>query len=89
MAANSSPPPIPRRHVLKERERAAAMFLAQGKTVRETARLLSVSEKTIWNYRQKPAVQQMIRITQEEFADMGGGLRCASSPRPSPCCSRS
>lgn len=80
MSEKASPPPIPRTHALKERERTAAMFLAQGKTIRDTARLLGVSEKTIWNYRQKPGVQQLIRLTQEEFADMGGGLAMSVVP---------
>ena len=56
------------------------MLLAQGKTVREVARRLHVSEKTIWNYRQKPAVQKVIRETQIEFSDMGGGLAMTVIP---------
>lgn len=56
------------------------MLLAQGKTVREVARRLHVSEKTVWNYRQKPAVQKVIRDTQIEFSDMGGGLAMTVIP---------
>lgn len=56
------------------------MLLAQGKTVREVARRLHVSEKTVWNYRQKPAVQKVIRETQIEFSDMGGGLAMTVIP---------
>ena len=74
MTGSAKTPPLPRKGYAIERERSAAMLLAQGKTVRDTARLLGVSEKTIWNYRQKPRVQQMIRVTQEEFADMSGGM---------------
>ena len=56
------------------------MLLAQGKTVREVARRLHVSEKTVWNYRQKPEVQKVIRQTQIEFSDMGGGLAMTIIP---------
>ena len=66
--------------ILAERQRQCGVLLAQGKTVREVARRLCVSEKTIWNYRQKPAVQQVIRETQIEFADMGGGLAMSVIP---------
>ena len=73
-------PPIPRVHVLEERMRQCGVLLAQGKTVREVARRLHVSEKTIWNYRQKPAVQKVILETQIEFSDMGGGLAMTVIP---------
>lgn len=73
-------PPIPRVHVLEERMRQCGVLLAQGKTVREVARRLQVSEKTVWNYRQKPAVQKVIRETQIEFSDMGGGLAMTVIP---------
>lgn len=73
-------PPIPRVHVLEERQRQCGVLLAQGKTVREVARRLQVSEKTVWNYRQKPAVQKVIRETQIEFSDMGGGLAMTVIP---------
>lgn len=73
-------PPIPRVHVLEERKRQCGVLLAQGKTVREVAKRLCVSEKTIWNYRQKPEVQRIIRETQTEFADMGGGLAMTIIP---------
>jgi transposase-like protein len=73
-------PPIPRVHVLEERQRQAGILLAQGKTVREVARRLQVSEKTVWNYRQKPAVQKIIQETQIEFSDMGGGLAMTVIP---------
>ena len=73
-------PPIPRVEVLAERKRQAGVLLAQGKTVREVAKRLCVSEKTIWNYRQKPEVQAVIRETQIEYADMGGGLAMTIIP---------
>ena len=72
--------PLPRNAILKERERTAALLLAQGKTNRAVAAKLGVTEKTIWNYRQKPAVQRVIRETQEEFADMSGSMAVTVIP---------
>lgn len=66
--------------MVKERERTAALLLAQGKTIRAVAQKLGVTEKTIWNYRQKPAVQQIIRQTQEEFAEMSGSMAVTVVP---------
>ena len=72
--AKAKTPPIPRIHILEERKRQCGVLLAQGKTVKSVARRLGVTEKTVWNYRQDPAVQKVIRETQVEFEDMGGGM---------------
>ena len=66
--------------MVKERERTAALLLAQGKTNRAVAQKLGVTEKTIWNYRQKPAVQKIIRDTQEEFAELSGSMAVTVVP---------
>lgn len=58
---------------LLERERLAVDQLARGKTIREVARILGVSERTIWNYRNKPRVQRAIfNLQQELMAESGG-----------------
>ena len=80
MSQMSRTPAIPRVAMVKERERTAALLLAQGKTIRAVAQKLGVTEKTIWNYRQKPAVQQIIRQTQEEFAEMSGSMAVTVVP---------
>ena len=72
--------PLPRAVMVKERERTAALLLAQGKTNRAVAQKLGVTEKTIWNYRQKPAVQKIIRDTQEEFAELSGSMAVTVVP---------
>lgn len=66
--------------MVKERERTAALLLAQGKTNRAVAQKLGVTEKTIWNYRQKPAVQKIIRDTQMEFAELSGSMAVTVVP---------
>ena len=66
--------------MLKERERTAALLLAQGKTNRAVAQKLGVTEKTIWNYRKKPEVQKVIRQTQEEFAELSGSMAVTVVP---------
>lgn len=58
---------------LSERERLAVKLLARGKTTREVATKLSVTEKTIYNWRQRPAVQRAIFQTQQELIDTGQG----------------
>ena len=72
--------PLPRTAMVKERERTAALLLAQGKTNRAVAQKLGVTEKTIWNYRQKPEVQKIIRQTQEEFAELSGSMAVTVVP---------
>lgn len=71
---------LPRAVMVKERERTAALLLAQGKTNRAVAQKLGVTEKTIWNYRQKAGVQKIIRDTQAEFADMSGSMAVTVVP---------
>lgn len=66
---------------LTERQRLAVRLLAQGKTIRETARTLGVSEKTIWAYRQKPVVQQAIYQQQSLALEEGGGQSLTSVPQ--------
>lgn len=58
---------------LSDRERLAVKLLARGKTTREVATSLSVTEKTIYNWRQRPAVQRAIFQTQQELIDAGQG----------------
>lgn len=58
---------------LRDRERLAVELLARGKTTREVSRTLNVSEKTIWNYRQKPRVQRAIFNLQQELMSTSGG----------------
>lgn len=70
---------------LNERQRIAVHLLAQGKTVRETARQLGVSEKTIWSYRQKPQVQNAIYFLQTEMLNEGGGRSITSIPEAMTC----
>lgn len=79
-----------RRHVapidgLTERQRLAVFLLAQGKTIRETARQLGVSEKTIWVYRQKTAVQNAIYFLQTEMMNESGGRSITSIPEAMTC----
>lgn len=67
--ASAAPSPI---DGLTERERACVELLASGKTVRETARCIGVSEKTIWNYRQRRHVQEAVFRRQTETFDRTG-----------------
>ena len=54
---------------LNERQRIAANYLARGTTIRETARKIGVSEKSVYSWRQRTAVQQAIaRIQQADPA---------------------
>lgn len=73
-------PALPRDQLMKDRMRSAAILLAQGKTCRFVAQQLNVSEKTIWNYRQNPRVQKIIRDCQEEFTDMSGSMAVTVVP---------
>lgn len=65
---------------LNERQRIAATFLAQGKTIRETARQLGVSEKSVYTWRQRPAVQQAIARIQQELLSETGGMNISTIP---------
>lgn len=70
---------------LTERQRIAVRLLAQGKTIREVSRNLNVSEKTIWNYRRKPVVQQAIYQLQSQMLAEGGGQSVVSIPTAMQC----
>lgn len=65
---------------LNERQRIAANFLARGTTIRETARKIGVSEKAIYNWRQRPAVQQAIARIQQELLSETGGMNISTVP---------
>jgi transposase-like protein len=65
---------------LNERQRIAATFLAQGKTIRETARQLGVSEKSVYTWRQRPAVQQAIARIQQDLLSETGGMNISTIP---------
>jgi hypothetical protein len=58
---------------LNERERVIVEMLAAGNTIRATAIKVNVTEKTIWNYRKKPHIQDAIYARQSEMFDGGGG----------------
>lgn len=58
---------------LSDRERLAVKLLARGKTTRETAIKLNVTERTIYKWRQRPAVQRAIYEQQQELIDTGQG----------------
>jgi len=66
---------------LRERERLAVDLLARGKTIREVARSLDVSERTIWNYRRKPEVQRAIFSLQQELMAQSGGQSLSMVPQ--------
>lgn len=70
---------------LTDRQRLAVRLLAQGRTIREVARSLNVSEKTIWNYRQQPAVQKAIVQQQTQLIEEGGGQSVTSIPQAMTC----
>lgn len=70
---------------LNERQRLAVHLLAQGKTIRDVARSLNVSEKTIYNYRQKPEIQTAIFFVQTEMINEGGGRSITSIPEAMSC----
>jgi transposase-like protein len=65
---------------LNERQRIAANYLARGTTIRDTARKLGVSEKSIYNWRQRPAVQQAIARIQQEMLSETGGMNISTIP---------
>lgn len=58
----------------------AVQLLAQGHTIREVARTLGVSEKTIYNYRQNPIVQRHIYIAQQDMVAQSGGRNLSTVP---------
>ena len=52
---------------LREQERMAVALLAQGKNNRETATELGIAERTLYTWRQKPAVQRAIFLRQQQI----------------------
>ena len=65
---------------LNERQRIAANYLARGTTIRETARKIGVSEKSIYLWRQRVAVQQAIARIQQELLSETGGMNISTIP---------
>ncbi len=65
---------------LNERQRIAANYLARGTTIRETARKIGVSEKSVYSWRQRPAVQQAIARIQQELLSETGGMNISTIP---------
>lgn len=65
---------------LTERQRIAANYLARGTTIRETARKIGVSEKSIYTWRQRAAVQQAISRIQQEMLSETGGMNISTIP---------
>ena len=65
---------------LREQERLAADLLARGKTCREVARALGVSERALYNWRKRPAVQRAIYNMQQELIDSSESRNVALMP---------
>jgi len=65
---------------LTERQRIAANYLARGTTIRETARKIGVSEKSIYTWRQRSAVQQAIARIQQDMLSETGGMNISTIP---------
>lgn len=65
---------------LREGERMAADLLARGKTCREVARALGIAEKTLYNWRKRPAVQRAIYNLQQELIDSSESTGLALMP---------
>lgn len=65
---------------LREQERLAADLLARGKTCREVARALGIAEKTLYNWRKRPAVQRAIYNMQQELIDSSESRGLALMP---------
>ena len=58
----------------------AADLLARGKTCREVARALGIAEKTLYNWRKRPAVQRAIYNLQQELIDSSESKGLALMP---------
>lgn len=58
---------------LRERERLAVELLAQGKTCREIARQLGITERTLYSIRRRPVVQRAVYDRQQELLDESAG----------------
>ena len=65
---------------LREQERMAAELLARGKTCREVARALGISERALYNWRKRPAVQRAIYAIQQELIDTSQSLGVGLMP---------
>ena len=65
---------------LRENERLAADLLARGKTCREVARALGISERCLYNWRKRPAVQRAIYALQQELIDSSESQGLALMP---------
>jgi len=65
---------------LNERQRIVANYLARGTTIRETARKIGVSEKAVYTWRQRPAVQQAIARIQQDLLSETGGMNISTVP---------
>ena len=65
---------------LREQERLAADLLARGKTCREVARALGIAEKTLYNWRKRPAVQRAIYNMQQELIESSESQHGALMP---------
>jgi transposase-like protein len=58
----------------------AAELLARGKTCREVSRALGIAEKTLYNWRKRPAVQRAIYALQQELIDISESKGLALMP---------
>lgn len=58
----------------------AAELLARGKTCREVARSLGISERALYNWRKKPVVQRAIYALQQELIDTSESKGLALMP---------
>jgi transposase-like protein len=58
----------------------AAELLARGKTCREVARALGVSERALYNWRKRPAVQRAVYALQQELIDVSESKGLALMP---------
>jgi transposase-like protein len=65
---------------LRENERMAAELLARGKTCREVARALGISERALYNWRKRPAVQRAVYALQQELIDTSESKGLALMP---------
>jgi transposase-like protein len=58
----------------------AAELLARGKTCREVARALGISERALYNWRKRPAVQRAVYALQQELIDTSESKGLALMP---------
>jgi transposase-like protein len=65
---------------LRENERMAAELLARGKTCREVSRALGISERALFNWRKRPAVQRAVYALQQELIDVSESKGLALMP---------